>query len=224
MDNKAALLEAVKRKRALIQYQKEDPDVNSQSKDEDNEDLAPAGANKASEHDALLGTPDGKNSSEPAESSSDADNQTALGKEQGFDRESHESPANSKNLFLDPKKDTHDPVDLNKHRDMAGREGERNQNDDMGVDVHQDVRRQSSKLAGKNAVRAEGLKNSFRNDVKGKMDLSSKMASSDGDAGKDAPDAAAAINPDNPGKLTGMKSARAKLDGFLSKMKTNKSW
>jgi hypothetical protein len=56
MDNKAAILEAVKRKRAQIQYQSKDAD--DPSHDESDGELAPEGdANKASDHDALLGSP-----------------------------------------------------------------------------------------------------------------------------------------------------------------------
>lgn len=219
----AALLEAVKRKRAAIQYQKDDSNVNEQSKDEDSDgELAPEGnANKGSDHDALLGSPDGKDSKMPAESSEQDDNQTALGHSGGFNKQiKANAPENSKNLFVNPKKDTHDPVDLNKDRNMAGEQGESNQQDEMGVEPHEDVRSQSSALAGKNAVKAEGIKKAFGKTIGSKLDVNT----SDPGKGEDSPDPVSAINSDNPGKLTGMKSARSKLDGFLSKMKTNKSW
>lgn len=222
MDNKASLLEAIKRKRSLIQYQKDDHDVNEQSESEDSDgELAPEGnSNKGSDHDALLGSPGGKDSMAPAESSEEGQNQTALGHSGGFNKEIHSSPKNSKNLFVNPKKDTHDPVDLNKNRDMAGVEGESNQHDEMGINPHEEVRSQSSALAGKNAVKSEGIKKVFGKNIGSKLDVNM----SDPGKGEDSPDPVAAVNSDNPGKFTGMKSARAKLDGYLSKFKTNKSW
>jgi hypothetical protein len=222
MNDKAALLEAVKRKRAMIQYQSKDAeDPNHDGMDKDDGELAPDGsANKASTHDALLGHPDGKDTGNEAETPEESKNETAEGQD-GFPNISHASaPGNSKNLFVNPKKDTHDAVDLNRDRDMAGVEGDSNQHDDMGVDTHKDVRRQSSGLAHKNAVKAEGIKNAVRKDVKSKVEIPDNVPSH----GEDAKDAVSGVQSDNPGKLTGMKSARAKLDGFLSKMKTNKSW
>lgn len=219
MNDKAALLEAVKRKRAMIQYQSKDAE--DPNHDESDGELAPDGnANKASEHDALLGKPGGKDSTQPAESSAKDDNQTQLGHDGGFDKEVHTSPENSKNQFLNPKKDTHDAADLTKDRNMAGADGERNQNDEMGINPHKEVRSQSSGLAKGNAVKAEGIKKAFGKTIGEKLDVNT----SDPGHGEESKDASAGVQSDNPGRLTGMKSARSKLDGFLSKMKTNKSW
>ena len=208
MNNKASMLEAVKRKRFLLQHSSEEPESSSHEEDQE---LAPESASK---HDALLGKPGGKNDQNPAESQEDSDNETAEGQE-GFDKISHKSPANSKNLFANPKKDTHDPVDLNKDRNMAGADAENNQHDEMGVDVHEDPRMQSSKMAKHNAVKAEGIKNSERKMVKGDMQIPDVVPSH----GEDNPDASPDEKVNDKPRLGGLKGARAKLDGFLSKMK-----
>ena len=262
---KEQMLEAMKRKRAMIQQHEEDAQgehAASQSSQSDDQELAPS---RGSEKDTLMS----KAGKEPgnAESSRDEDNQTALGEQGGFDHVDHASaPENSKVLFHDPKKDTHDPADLNRNRNMAG-DGSNSKYDKMGVDEHKDVRHQSSKLAGENAVKNEGLKKSVLGDVKSKVNLKSPMASQGEEAGMDAEDSLrdnsqqagfkapfSKVNrsgsksqdwdvdkegANNKGglyaeegnedgdeegsemkpKMTGLKGARAKLDGFLSKMK-----
>lgn len=226
---KEHMLEAVKRKRAQLQQHEEDSTgehAEGQSAETGDEELAPASG--GSKRDALLGKPDGKDSNAPAESHEESQNQTKLGASGGFDKEVHTSPANSKNLFHDPKKDTHDPVDLNRHKLMGADEGGvSNKYDKMGVNEHLDVRKQSSVLAKHNATKDEGLKNRALASVKAKLNISSPKASSDGEAGMDGGDAVSDNETEGDGneggfgggKLSGLKGARARLDGFLSKMK-----
>lgn len=216
MDNKASMLEAVKRKRLMIQQHETDNSsehAEGEGADTDGE-LAPASG--SSTKDALLGKPVGESEPSPAESLSDSDNETQLGTEGGFNKISKATaPANSKNLFQNPKKDTHDPVDLNKDRNMAGPDAENNQHDEMGVQPHQDVRMQSSLMAKKNAIKDEGIKSFARKDVKSKMNIADVVPSH----GEDNPDASPDEEVNDKPRLSGMKGARAKLDGFLSKMK-----
>jgi len=264
---KEHMMEAMKRKRAMIQQHEEDskgPHAAGQSPGDD--ELAPASG--ASKRDALLGKPDGKNSYKDAESHEEAKNETMLGQEGGFNKEVHTSPSNSKVMFHDPKEDTHDPVDLNRHRNMAG-DGSNSKYDKMGVDEHKDVRLQSSKMAFKNAKKAEGLKYDALKKVKADMDIKSGIESHGRDAGKDVEDAVSdnemqkgfsapmsKVNRSGSkeqmwdqdkegshdegglyaeegaegdgdmesskmrGKMSGLKGARARLDGFLSKMKS----
>jgi hypothetical protein len=272
---KEHMLEAVKRRKFTKQYESDSDGEHAEGQGSEigDQELAPSsGMSKTTgshERDALLGHP----SAHPALKDTrpaDLQGETQLGEEQGFDKEmGHVSaPANSKNLFHDPKVDTHDPVDLNRHRNMAG-DGSNPKYDKMGVDEHTDVRKQSSKLAGVNARKGEGLKDKERSFVKSKMDISSPKASSDREAGMDAsgvvgdnsmqkgfkapfskvnrsgdksqgwdqdsegPNAKGAMyaeggESDHDGdeegssmkpRMTGLKGARAKLDGFLSKMK-----
>lgn len=218
MENKAAMLEAVKRKRFLLQHEsdsKGEHDEGQSTHSEDNE-LAPSGeSSQASSHDALLGKPDGKDSPMDAESPKEGENETALGKQGGFNKTSKKSPENSKNLFVNTKKDSHDPVDLNKNRNMAGADRQNNQHDDMGVDVHENPRLQSSKMAFHNSKKAEAIKNSSRKEVKSDMDIEDNVPSH----GEDNPDASPDNTANDKPRLSGLKGARAKLDGFLSKMK-----
>jgi hypothetical protein len=216
MDNKAAMLEAVKRKRYMIQSQSESLGPKGQGGEgsEESDELAPEGS---ASKDALLGKPVSKDSS-PDTRDSGEQGETALGQEGGFDHEEHKSPENSKNLFLNPKKDTHDAVDLNKNRNMAGSEGENTQHDEMGVDAHRDVRLQSSNMAKKNAFRAEGAKDEARKTVKGQMAMPNLTPSQGEEAGKDSPEATKAEEGSRkPASFVGMKGARAKLDKFFGK-------
>ena len=213
MDNKASMLEAVKRKRFLLQHETDSTGEHDegQSTHSDDDELAP---NSSASHDALLGKPGGKNSMSPAEDHEDSENETAEGQD-GFPKVSKTSPANSKNLFADPKKDTHDPVDLNHDRNMAGSDATNTQHDEMGVNVHKDVRSQSSNMAKNNAVKDEGIKSSSRAGVKSDMQIPDVTPSH----GEDNPEASPTNNVNDKPRLTGMKGARAKLDGFLAKRK-----
>jgi hypothetical protein len=147
--DKISMLEAVKRKRGQLKM------------------------NEGTEEEALHGE---KVPGPIGHGSDMGQGQTALGKE-GFDHEEHAgAPENSKPMFHDPKKDTHDAVDLNKHRNMAG-DGSNPKYDKMGVDEHKDVRLQSSHLARANAVHAENLKAKSRHQVQSAMNIDDKDAS-----------------------------------------------
>jgi len=208
MNDKASMLEAVKRKRFQLKSGEEDMEH-----DKDQE-LAPERDNmENSAHDVR---------------SPMHQNQTALGKE-GFAKEEHVGgPLNSKNMFHDPKKDTHDEVDLNSDRNMAGSGGGlETKYDKMGVDEHKDVRAQSSHLAKANMHKAGALKSASRHAVQGSMDIHDKDASSDREAGDDVTDALG-DEPEGKGSSDiafdsgrggAMKAARGKLEGFLSKRK-----
>lgn len=212
MDQKASMLEAVKRKRFLLQHEQDSSEEHNegQSTHSDDDELAP---NSSASHDALLGKPGGKNDQDPAESQADSDNETAEGQD-GFPKISKATaPENSNNQFLNPKKDTHDPVDLNADKNMAGPDAENTQHDEMGVDTHKDVRTQSSKMAKNNAHKDEGIKNSTRKDVKGKMSIPDVVPSH----GEDNPDASPDERVNDKPRLTGMKGARAKLDSFFGR-------
>ena len=276
---KEHMMEAIKRKKFQKQYESDSEGEHSegQSAKEGDQELAPEGGmsphSEQGSHsrDALLGHPP-EHPALKATRPADLQGETQLGKEIGFDHESHGSPANSKNLFIDTKKDPHDPVDLNRHRNMAG-DGSNPKYDNMGVDEHVDVRKQASKLTGKNAIAGEAQKRHERGFVKSKMDIASKESSAGSDFGRDAgTDSEDAVKhnslqagfgapqskvnrsgsakqgwdmdeegangrdsfykaggeTDHDGdeeghsmksRMTGFKSARAKLDGFLSKMK-----
>lgn len=200
------MLEAVKRKRAMLQHDEE-------YSHDGEEELAPmSGSHKK---DALLGEPEGSNAEENAETPEEEKNETALGEEGGFDHVEHASaPENSKNQFHDPKKDTHDEVDPNMHRNMAGEGGGlETKYDKMGVSEHKDVRLQSSKMAKHNMQKAAEIKGKEHAIVASKMKTQAPMASH----GEDAHDAVAGDNEQM--QVSPMKRARGKLEGFLSKLK-----
>lgn len=184
---------------------------------DESDELAPQGSSK---HDAMMGKPEGKNTTQDADLGDQNKNQTALGKQGGFDHISKTSPANSKPMFHDPRKDTHDDADPNLGRNMAGNQGDNTQHDEMGVDVHKEPRLQSSKMAARNMSSARGLKDSSRSDVKGEMDMPD-VVPSHGEDVKDAPGDTGTAVTDRAvqTKFGGLKGARQKLDGFLSKMK-----
>ena len=216
---KEHMMEAMKRKRALLHEEHDGEHAQGQSAMTGNEELAPArGAHKS---DAMLGHPDGKNTEQDARSSTEYENQTELGKQGGFDHEVHSSPVNSKNMFHDPKKDTHDDADPNMHRNMAGDGGGLNAKyDKMGVDEHKDVRHQSSSMAKHNMDKGEALKHQELSKVQGKTAIGHHAAMQPGiDSDSDHEIEAENDGDEAPKSHFGMKGARAKLDGFLSKMK-----
>lgn len=194
---KESMLESVKRKRAMIKQHEEDEQPNSHSSD-DSDELAPEGS---SSKDALYGKPVTEGYAKDAESKYEQENVTQQG-QRGFDHEAEgaSAPHNNKVLFHDPKSDTHDPVDLNAHNNMAGEDRGDIQHSNMGVDAHKEPREQSSALAAHNAKRAEALKASSRADVKSKMALPDHSVMPEEGGEKVA-----------PGKSIGFKSAREKL-------------
>lgn len=216
---KEHMLEALKRKRSQIQYESDSkgPHAGGQSEETGDEELAPVGG--SAKHDAMLGKPGGHNSSADAESESESENQNAMGEGgDGFQDgpDSHASaPKNSRSLFQDPKKDTHDEVDPNMHRNMAGDGGGlETKYDDMGVDVHKDVRSQSSHMAKHNMGKAEALKHKEA----GLVGRKTQTDLHDPGKGEDAHDAVAGDNE----KMQGygpMKKARSKLDSFIGSLK-----
>lgn len=259
-------MEALKRKQAAghKQYQSNDktPGGSGQGFNDEDGELAPT---RASEHDAILGTPvDAGYAADSFEEHNQ--NQTALGKQGGLEKNGKQtSPANSKDLFQDPKVDTHDPVDLNRDRNMAG-DGSNSKYDKMGVDEHVDPRMQSSKLAAANMKMNQSIKDRSRKQVKSAMNIKDNVPS----MGEDAPGAvsdnqmqkgfAAPVSrvnqagedlkwdqdrdgvqgsgagneglydnnadegvdqhmPEPKKRFSGIKGARAKLDGFLNRRK-----
>jgi hypothetical protein len=208
MNPKASMLEAVKRKRYQIQQHEEDATgehADGQSSQDGDDELAPVGG--SGKKDALMGgKPDTEgepgNTRDPMKQG-----QTKLGEEGGFDHEEHSSPENSKNLFQDPKKDTHDSVDLNAHRNMAG-DGSNSKYDKMGVDDHKDVRMQSSKMAGLNARKGEALKAKSRGATQSAMNIHEP----DAGMGDDVPDAFG-----NHEQQKGFPAAKSKINRFGSK-------
>lgn len=236
MDNKATMLEAVKRKRYQIQQHEEDqtgPDNEGEGARMGDDELAPASGSH--NRDALLGKPETE--PEPTDEKSEThQNETELGQEGGFNKVIKAgAPANSKNLFHDPKKDTHDPVDLNKHRNMANT-GLNEKYDKMGVNEHKDVRLQSSNLAKRNAIKDEGIKKQSRSAVKSSMDMPDIEPTNSEDVqdavhdneqqgpGFDSDDSNGADSDNDtapPGSGGAMKKARGRLEGFLSKMKNS---
>jgi hypothetical protein len=216
---KEHMIEAVKRKRAMIQQHEEDskgPHAEGQSAQTGDEELAPESG--SSNRDALLGKPGGTNHEEDAESPEEEGNDTELGEEGGFDHISKDSaPENSKVLFQDPKKDTHDEADPNMHRNMAGDGGGlATKYDKMGVKEHTDPRLQSSHMAKRNMGRAEGVKSKEHALVAQKTHTQAPRASH----GEDVHDAVAGDNEQMQG-YSPLKKARAKLDGFLGKLKNS---
>jgi hypothetical protein len=208
MDNKSTMLEAVKRKRYQIQQHEEDQtgeDSEGQSARMGDDELAPVSGSH--QRDALLGKPETEG--EPGDVKDEShQNQTELGKQGGFNKlDKAGAPENSKNLFHDPKKDTHDAVDLNKHRNMAG-DGSNSKYDKMGVNEHKDVRLQSSNLAKKNAIKAEAIKGQSRKSVKSSMDIADNEPSH----GEDVQDAV----KDNQ-QQPGFAAPHSKVNGSGSK-------
>lgn len=191
---KEHMLEAVKRKRAMLE-------------DESDGELAPDG----DESKSLGGHAPEMN-----------ENQTALGKE-GFDHEEHSgAPMNSKDKFFNVKKDTHDSADLNEHRDMAPGSSQLDEKySTMGVDPHKDVRQQSSHLAKANAMRNEAMKSKTSSIVghKTAVDMHDPGMGEDvqPESGQMAENSA---RPGQPEAKFGLKGARGKLEGFLSRMKS----
>lgn len=260
--NKEAMMVAMRRKKDQIkQFQTDDNTPGGHGQAGADDELAPT---RASKEDALLGgTPD--SSEPPSLSGTDNKNQTALGESQGFSKvDKSSAPQNSKPLFVDPKKDLHDPVDLNRHRNIAG-DGSNPKYDNIGVDESVPLQQQASKLTADNASRTAALKDSSRKHVKSSMNIMDNKPT----MGEDVPDAAkdmrqqkgfpapfskvnrsgdkslvwdqdkdgVAGTPDglyeptgeevgddddlaeNKSKMRGLKGARSRLDGFLSKNK-----
>lgn len=180
---KDGLLQAIKRKRYLKQYQSQD---DSPGGHEQEGDLAPSSSASHS-HDALLGgnpvqTGMGKDTRDAGNQ-----NQTAFGKQGGLEKHGKvSSPANSKNLFQDVKHDPHDPVDLNRDRNMAG-DGSNSKYDKMGVDEHTPLQQQGSKLTSSNLNKTKSLKDRARKDVKGKMNIDDNNPSHGEDVSENIP-------------------------------------
>lgn len=208
------MIEAMKRKRAMLKSEHDSYDSGGEGEGDDDNELAPmSGSHK---RDALLGEPEGSNAEENAESPEEEKNETALGEEGGFDHIEHAAaPANSKNLFHDPKKDTHDEVDPNMHRNMAGDGGGlETKYDKMGVNEHKDVRAQSSQMAKHNMQKNAAIKKKEHSLVASKTNTQAPAASH----GEDVHDAVAGDDERMQG-YSPMKMARSKLDGFLGKLK-----
>jgi len=203
----SGMLEAIKRKRYMM---KEMPMHEPEAETTKDDELAPVSASH--EHDALLGNPAkvGKGKLvEDAIQDGEKDNQVAEGM-RGFGKDGKPAPDNSHDDFFDTKKDSHDPVDLNEHRNMAGADGESNQMDHMGVHAGKDVRLQSSAMAKHNAMNNEHIKKESRGVVKKAIGINQPDANpGDGLGDGDGP----------TDEKSGMKLARSRMNGFLSKMR-----
>jgi len=254
---KEAMLAAVKRKRADLQQHEEDskgPHAEGQSAKDGDDELAPARG------EGEAGTMKSREEKYGDTRDADVQGETREGLS-GFDKiDKSTAPANSKNLFHDPKVDTHDDADPNMQRNMAG-DGSNSKYDKMGVDEHEDPRLQSSKMAATNMAKNKALKLAAHNKIdrdvnvdgdgmddhgegsfegkinqqqqkgfparKSKVNMSGdkeQMPDQDmeGVAGKgglyaehgEGDEQREAFRQKGP-----MKMARAKLDGFLGKMK-----
>jgi hypothetical protein len=203
------MLEAVRRKRQMIQqHEQDESELHGGDKTAQEENgLAPVSqAHGGSEHDVLRGgTPDGQNSKAPAETRDEDDNQTELGQEGGFDHISKGSPVNSKTLFQNPKVDTHDDADPNMGKQMSGEQGESNQTDQMHVNVGDDPRKHSAPQTESNMAKMKAQKGATLATAKEDMHMSN-VVPSHGEDGTEY-------------KGKGLKAARSKMDGFLAKLR-----
>lgn len=255
---KDGMMEAVKRRKFVKQHEEDSHGEHAQGQSAmtGDDELAPA-RGAAGKDVNLGGHPD--DSGAPQETRDAAhQGQTKLGME-GFDHvDKSSAPVNSKPMFHDPGKDTHDDADPNMHRNMAG-DGSNSKYDKMGVDEHKDVRLQSSDMAKSNMMRGSAGKmaarkmvgdatNVERNPVDHGESVVSGQQNNQQQKGFAAPmskvnksgDKGMAWDQDEEGasggsglygadgeedqqrealKNKGMKGARSRLEGFLSKKK-----